>query len=317
MKILIADDDSDSRSILKKALEYNGHNIIEASNGRDALEFAKQSLPDMIISDILMPEIDGFRLCRKVKQDKKLRKVPFIFYTASYLNKKDEELAMNLGASRFIIKPVEVNEFLGIVNEVIKEYKEERLHVPRMPLDDEHELLYMYENSISSKFDEKIRELQLFQSIFTNSSDAIAVMDPEGYYTLQNAAHSKLTGLSDSEIIMKKPSIHWGKDVYEIVMNSLISSGFYRGELVSYKSGGKALHVDMSAFTVKNEKGTPACHVCISRDISNRKVMEKELQDRVTELEQFYETAVSREVKMKDLKEELETLKKEVKSFQK
>ena len=62
---------------------------------------------------------------------------------------------------------------------------------------------------------------------------------------------------------------------------------------------------------IKDEKGGPACYVCISRDISKRKAMEKELKDRVTELEKFYETAVSREVKMKDLKEEIEKLKKQ------
>ena len=312
MKILIADDDSDSRSILKKALEHKGHNVVEASNGKDALEFAKQSPPDMIISDILMPGIDGFRLCREVKQNKKLRKLPFIFYTATYMDKKDEELAMNLGASRYIIKPVEVNEFLGIVNEVIKEYKEDTLHIPRMPLDEERELVYMYENSISSKFDEKIRELQLFQSIFVNSSDAISVMDPEGYYILQNAAHSHLIGLSDSEIKMKKPAIHWGKEVFENVMNALASHGVYRGEIVHYSSSSRVIYIDVSAFTVKNEKGDADCHVSITRDISKRKAMEKELKDRVEELEKFYETAISRELKIKDLREEVKKLKIEI-----
>jgi PAS domain S-box-containing protein len=317
MKILIADDDADSRTILKKALEYNGHNVIEASNGKDALEFAKQSPPEMIISDILMPGMDGFRLCREVKQDKKLRKVPFIFHTANFLDKKDEELAMNLGASRFIIKPVEVNEFLDIVNDVLKEYKEERLHVPRMPLDDEHELLYMYANSISSKFDEKIRELQLFQSIFTNSSDAIAVMDPEGYYISQNKAHSTLIGLSDSDIKIKKPSVHWGKEVFDKIMDILRNHGVYRGEIVHYSNRGSAIYIDVSAFTVKNEKGDAECYVSITRDISKRKAMEKELRDRVAELETFYETAVSRELKMKDLKEEVRKLKSEINTLNK
>ena len=68
MKILIVDDSEDARIILKKTLESYGYTVEEATNGEDALKIARQSPPDMIISDILMPVMDGYRFCKEVKR---------------------------------------------------------------------------------------------------------------------------------------------------------------------------------------------------------------------------------------------------------
>ena len=103
MKILVVDDIEDVRMILRIALEKTGYEVEEAVNGVRALELIRRSLPDLIISDILMPEMDGFAFCRAVKSDQQLRTIPFIFYTATFIEPKDEKLAMALGASRFII----------------------------------------------------------------------------------------------------------------------------------------------------------------------------------------------------------------------
>ncbi|MBU0661612.1 response regulator, partial [Patescibacteria group bacterium] len=100
MKILIVDDNEDVRMILKKTLESNGYSVKDASNGKEALKAAKESPPDIIISDILMPVMDGFQLCREMKADEILKKIPFVFYTATYTDEKDEELALKLGADR-------------------------------------------------------------------------------------------------------------------------------------------------------------------------------------------------------------------------
>ena len=81
--ILVVDDSEDSRMILKKTLESEGHIVEEAINGEEALMLARKSSPDMIISDILMPVMDGFTLCREWREDERLKGIPFIFYTAT------------------------------------------------------------------------------------------------------------------------------------------------------------------------------------------------------------------------------------------
>lgn len=89
MKILIVDDNEDSRLILKKTLESVGHTVEEATNGEEALEMANESSPDMIISDVLMPVMDGFRFCKEVKEEGKLKNIPFVFHTATYTDSGD------------------------------------------------------------------------------------------------------------------------------------------------------------------------------------------------------------------------------------
>jgi len=160
MKILIVDDNEDSRIILKTTLELDGHIVEEAPHGLKALKMAKESMPDIFISDILMPVMDGFSLCREVKQDEKLRKIPFVFYTATYLDPKDEKLAASLGASRYIVKPMDFDKFLKIIKEVFQEYSEKRLLIPEKPTEEEPELFRMYQDSVVRMLDKKVQELE-------------------------------------------------------------------------------------------------------------------------------------------------------------
>jgi len=133
MKILIIDDDRDSRLILRKNLEDAGHQVEEAIHGVDALFKARASRPELIVSDILMPVMDGYKLCFEVKHDKELNKIPFVFYTATYTDIEDEQLAIGLGASRYILKPMATEDFLQIVTEVVKEAQDAQLPVPDEP----------------------------------------------------------------------------------------------------------------------------------------------------------------------------------------
>ena len=278
MEILIVDDNEDSRIILRKALEREGYVIEEVSNGVEAIRRAKRFPPDMIISDILMPEMDGFRLCREVKNEKKLRKIPFIFYTATYVDPEDERLAISLGASRFILKPNEPDEFLNIINEVFREYEKKMLPVPEKPIKEDADLLRMYEKSIVKKLDEKVRELKLYREIFSNSNDAIAIIDPEGFYIKQNSAHRALIVYTDKELQGKTPAIHLGKEVFSNILEKLFQQCVYRGELISYTKDRKALYIELSAYKIANEKGGVSCYVWIIRDISARKRSENALR---------------------------------------
>lgn len=118
-RILIVDDNQQNLYMLKILLPANGFQVEMASNGAEALEMACENPPDMIISDILMPVMDGFSLCRAWKENEKLKNIPFVFYTATYTSQKDEDFALRLGAERFIIKPAEPENFVAIIRETI------------------------------------------------------------------------------------------------------------------------------------------------------------------------------------------------------
>ena len=81
MKILVAEDDTNSRIYLERILRNSGYEAESAENGRVAWDKARSSPPDLVVSDILMPEVDGFALCRQWKNDELLREIPFILET--------------------------------------------------------------------------------------------------------------------------------------------------------------------------------------------------------------------------------------------
>ncbi|MBN1131097.1 MAG: response regulator [Chitinispirillaceae bacterium] len=118
-RMLIVDDKEPERYLLKILLEKSGHLIDVANNGVQALEHARKEPPDMIVSDILMPVMDGFSLCREWRNDERLRSLPFIFYTATYTDPRDEEYALKLGADKFIVKPAEPAALLHVLQEVL------------------------------------------------------------------------------------------------------------------------------------------------------------------------------------------------------
>lgn len=163
MKILIAEDDINSRQRLVDILESEGHALSSFANGAKALSFLGDESVDLIIADILMPEMDGYGLCRAVKQNLNLQQIPFIFYTATYTADKDERFALSLGASAFLIKPMEVHALLKVIEEVTsldsKQNKtaKSRGHYRTSPakLDKQHTEI------IRSKLDKKIIALDL------------------------------------------------------------------------------------------------------------------------------------------------------------
>ncbi len=120
MKILIAEDDENSRQLLETALSAEGYEVVSFDHGLKALAHLQTEPVDLIISDILMPEMDGYGLCRAVKQNHNLQKIPFIFYSATYTTPQDERFAISLGATKFLIKPMAMEDFLPIIAETMK-----------------------------------------------------------------------------------------------------------------------------------------------------------------------------------------------------
>jgi CheY-like chemotaxis protein len=148
MKILYAEDDDSSRYLLETLLTAQQHDVVTATQGEAALQAIKQHSFDLIVSDILMPDWDGFDLCYQVKTDPVLSKIPFIFYSATYTQPDDIRFALSLGADRFLIKPIEPEQFLVEIEAVMKRAQE--LGVAKCQLD-EHAFLVGHTKRITKK----------------------------------------------------------------------------------------------------------------------------------------------------------------------
>ena len=159
-KILIVDDQAQNLYLLKTLLGGHGYQVLEAINGAAALEIARLDPPDLIVSDILMPVMDGFALCQEWKKDEQLKNIPFVFYTATYTDPKDEELGLSLGAARFIIKPVETEEFISIIEQVIADVESGVLAIPQETLREDMNYYRMYNDSLIHKLEDKMLELE-------------------------------------------------------------------------------------------------------------------------------------------------------------
>ena len=118
--ILIVDTNPTDRSTYVALLGNFGHRILEAGNGAEALELARVELPDLIISDIIMPSMDGFTLVRRLRAEPLLAKVPVVFHTANYDNSEIHRLARGSGIQHILRKPSEPHEILRAVNDSLK-----------------------------------------------------------------------------------------------------------------------------------------------------------------------------------------------------
>lgn len=139
IKILVVEDKKENVYLLKVLLESDGYEVVTAENGIEALEKLKENPVDMIISDIMMPEMDGFRLYKKCKSDDKLKGIPFVIYTASYTSEDDKTFALSLGVDRFVVKPIEPKIFLNILKEVFEEHAKKKFVAPKNLVEKEKE----------------------------------------------------------------------------------------------------------------------------------------------------------------------------------
>jgi two-component system NtrC family sensor kinase len=159
MKVLIVEDNPDSRNLLTKQLSAYGHEVTAAVDGVDALEKAQKSPPDILVSDILMPRMDGYKLCYEWKQHERLKDIPFVFYTAIYTSSQDEKFALSLGANLFIRKPLEPEALARILSQALEQAKEGLLPVAKVPPEPS---LYLseYNERLVAKLNEKVAELE-------------------------------------------------------------------------------------------------------------------------------------------------------------
>jgi CheY-like chemotaxis protein len=117
LTIIVADDHPSNRRLLRAGLEAEGHRIIEAENGAEVLLILERERIDAVISDILMPILDGFRLCHEVRNSAKpYADLPFLLHTATYDSSADRDLAKTVGADAYLLKPASMSVILAALD---------------------------------------------------------------------------------------------------------------------------------------------------------------------------------------------------------
>lgn len=117
--LLVVEDMPNIRELLTVTLRFKGYPVVTAKNGQEALEIIAEERPALIITDILMPIMDGYAFVQKLRTDVKTHNIPVIFLSATYVTPEDKTFALSLGASRFLEKPIDTEDFLLTIAELL------------------------------------------------------------------------------------------------------------------------------------------------------------------------------------------------------
>ena len=308
-RILVVDDISANLEIVKRMLQREGYLVFAATNGQEALEILAQQQVELIISDILMPVMDGYQLCRQCQQDEKLRSIPFIFYTATYTEDKDRQFGLSLGASRFIIKPQKSRDFLNIITEVLAlgstiVTQLEKSHSPQLESDISEEV-YLRQHSahLLKKLEDKLVQLKQkdarmtlilealhrsetkYRAIFEESSDAILLIDSAAFIDCNNAA-LRLFGCSSRRDFLGSQLSRWspatqstGEDssaLMQIHLDKVLKQGRDKFEWLHQRQDGLLFPAEVWLTRIELD-AKPVIQATI-RDNSERKQAEEVLQ---------------------------------------
>lgn len=215
--ILIVDDIDENLYLLRYILQKNKFNVISANNGIEALEIATENPPDLIISDILMPVMDGFTLCRNWQKNPSLKDIPFIIYTATYTEEEDRKLALEIGADRFIIKPQEPDVMVDLVIEVLTDF-EKGIIVKKDQIVDEVVILKEYNERLINKIEKKLNDLEALNKQLDESKAELSHIFSrisEGFFALDNNWKFSYVNKKVGEMYDCHPEKLIGKDIFK------------------------------------------------------------------------------------------------------
>jgi PAS domain S-box-containing protein len=303
-KILIVDDDSNNRWLLRYIVENNGHEAIVAENGLEGIEKAKTYRPDLIISDALMPVMDGFQFLRNIKSDDTLSDIPFIFYSSIYRGEKDIDLAFSLGAESYITKPKKPSEFWEEVEVVLKGIKNKKEPAKKKLIKEDEEYLRKYSSVVASKLEEKIGELEKtkakieesekrYKNLFSSIRDVIIVTDLG--FTIINAnwpALGEIFGYELEEVLQKKIAFLFLSDegFRDITKNSFYADDTIKGRIIESdfkRKNGEIFKGELYALKLIGDEGGTEGYIGVIRDITKRKEAEDSLHRAYTEIKEL------------------------------
>jgi len=181
--LLIVEDDPDILKLLDATLTFRGYRVITAQNGRDALDAIRVKHPAIVITDIMMPTLDGFGLVHRIRINPETREIPVVFITATYVTREDREFALNIGATRFIQKPVDLEKFLATIAELM----DQGLPDVIKPFN-EFDFYKEYGRRLQAKLDEKMKQIAREEHLLATDADKV---DQALQISLRRATHER------------------------------------------------------------------------------------------------------------------------------
>lgn len=298
--ILIVDDRDDNRYLLESLLKGAGYIAKAVANGEEAIEALENEKFQMVISDILMPVMDGFQLCRKVRSEEKFKPLIFIIYTATYTGPQDEEFALKIGADRFVQKPCEPEVLLEIVREMFERHASGLSGREDKDVPQEEEVLKLYNERLIKKLEQKMLQAEMEIAARIRAEESLNVinsrlnmaLDTSGIglwdYNMQTGEiwfsrqWKEILGYREDEIADK--SSEWEERIHPDDKKRVLGhvENYFEGKLPDYDIEYRMLHRDGSYRWIAAKGGVISDDAAGTRnflgghiDITEKKELEK------------------------------------------
>lgn len=290
LTILVVDDMQETLELLEDVLKENGYATLSVRNGLDALDRLRHTQVHMIIADAMMPKMDGFQLCREVKADARHRRVPFVMYTANYVDTEDAELARSVGVDRYVVKNDGLAGLVAAVNDLARQrygFSGDQQPEPRQGLDDVA-FLEKHHAIIGRKLEEKMAELEMYaeslarknlelqsselryRSLFEQAAVAIVVVDARtGRVMDVNARGLELLRTTrETALALPRFPLLEGEPPYS-------PSALRGGEVTFAPPGGETLTLEMGAIPLAEPRDPRV--MLFLRDVTEARQMRQQL----------------------------------------
>lgn len=296
MRILLVDDDETNLKLLQILFEGAGHAVVLAENGEVALRVAREALPDLVVSDILMPVMDGYALCREWIHDPALKDRPLIFYTATYLTEEDEAFALSLGAAAFLRKPMEQEQLVAAAEQAGQRAASTPRPSADLPPLEEGPFLKAYNQRLVHKLSQRTEtlaqnlvdlkeaesQLRLKGAALDAAVNAIVIADRRGDIEWANPAFLEMTGLDPlvvvgSNLRVLRSGAH-DAGFYRALWDTLLAGKVWQGEIVNRHQDGSLRTAQATITPLLDAKGHITHFIDIMQDITEQKRFEGELR---------------------------------------
>ncbi|HYL98430.1 MAG TPA: response regulator [Blastocatellia bacterium] len=303
-RVLVVDDKAENLYLLRVLLQGHGYIVEEASNGADALTKARQNPPDLAVSDLLMPVLDGYTLLRQWRADERLKGIPFVVYTATYTEPRDERLALALGADAFLLKPAEPEKFVLVIQDVLaKDANGGRRTEPRP---EEVALLHEYNEVLVRKLESKVLQweqtnrelveeiaerrrkeeaLRLRDRAIQTLSQGIVITDPrqpDNPIIYASGGFERMTGYTADEAIGRNCRFLQGyetdRETVSRLQESVAAGRSCEVEILNYRKDRTSFWNALSLNPVHDDEGGLAYFVGVQTDVTDRKNLEDQLR---------------------------------------
>lgn len=292
-KVLIVDDHEANLYLLRAVLTGYGCEVTEARHGAAAMVKARVAPPELIVSDLHMPVMDGYTLLRQWKNDDQLKIIPFIVYTATYTEEADEKLALSMGADAFIVKPAEPEIFIARLRAVLAMARKGGLAPANEPTGDVEARLKNYNEVLIRKLEKKTIELeQANVEIIGREARLRTILDTEPECVKLLAADGSLLEINPAGLAMIEAN-EFSQVANQCIFPLIVpdhreefrkltaaafagESGMLEFEIVGLKGGHRWL--ETHAAPLRDATGKVTALLGITRDITKRKAALAELQ---------------------------------------